>query len=305
MKKNAFTLAEVLITLTIIGVVAALTLPGLNLSVQNSKVGPSLRKFINTISNANEMILAESQSNSLRTIYDAITNNNAATEYMTALAGHVRGAATAANATVRNYGSDQATNSITITNGVNPVQVNQFQVFNLDSGESMAIRLRRTVDEQQRGNLIGAHRGVFADVIYDIDGFNTGSNMLGTDLFVFRIDNNGSLIPAGGSAEASAGYVNIAHIGFHIAIVNGRAVRVADPPSNEQSLNTIKWSSGNDQCSSSSVGTGVNCAGSVADNNWRVIYQNVTKNSRRIINPINNNGFQKIDVTTKIDSLRR
>ena len=99
MKKNAFTLAEVLITLSIIGVVAALTLPSLNLSVQNSKVGPSLRKFINTISNANEMILSENQSNTLRSVFDAGNGDNidveAATEaYIAALSRQIRGAVT-------------------------------------------------------------------------------------------------------------------------------------------------------------------------------------------------------------------
>ncbi len=45
-KKNAFTLAEVLITLGIIGVVAAMTLPTLIQKNNNSVVEARLKKFL-------------------------------------------------------------------------------------------------------------------------------------------------------------------------------------------------------------------------------------------------------------------
>ena len=69
-KKNGFTLAEVLITLTIIGIVAALAAPALNNSVQKSKVGSSLRKFISTMEEANIHLMADNDSN---TIYNIVT----------------------------------------------------------------------------------------------------------------------------------------------------------------------------------------------------------------------------------------
>ena len=52
MKKNGFTLAEVLITLAIIGVVATMTLPALmtNTGEQQAKTG--LKKGINTLTEA-------------------------------------------------------------------------------------------------------------------------------------------------------------------------------------------------------------------------------------------------------------
>ena len=55
MKKNGFTLAEVLITLAIIGVVATLTLPALmtNTAEQQAKTG--LKKGINTLTEAAQM----------------------------------------------------------------------------------------------------------------------------------------------------------------------------------------------------------------------------------------------------------
>ena len=55
MKKNGFTLAEVLITLAIIGVVATMTLPALmtNTGEQQAKTG--LKKMVNTLTEAAQM----------------------------------------------------------------------------------------------------------------------------------------------------------------------------------------------------------------------------------------------------------
>lgn len=56
---NGFTLAEALITLAIIGVIASITLPTLNSNVQKQQVGPALAKAINTLENANKLALSE------------------------------------------------------------------------------------------------------------------------------------------------------------------------------------------------------------------------------------------------------
>ena len=52
MKKSGFTLAEVLISIAIVGVAAALTLPTLSLNVEKKKIGSALMKAINTIESA-------------------------------------------------------------------------------------------------------------------------------------------------------------------------------------------------------------------------------------------------------------
>lgn len=59
MIKKGFTMAEVLVTLGIIGVVATLTLPALNVSMQQHQAGPSLAKAVNTLANANKLAMAE------------------------------------------------------------------------------------------------------------------------------------------------------------------------------------------------------------------------------------------------------
>ena len=58
-KKAAFTLAEVLITLGIIGVVAAITMPALIQNYRNHAVEAKLKKFYSTFNQAVEMSIAE------------------------------------------------------------------------------------------------------------------------------------------------------------------------------------------------------------------------------------------------------
>lgn len=55
MKKNGFTLAEVLITLTIIGVVATLTLPALMTNTQEQQAKTALKKGISTLTDIPQM----------------------------------------------------------------------------------------------------------------------------------------------------------------------------------------------------------------------------------------------------------
>ena len=58
MKKRGFTLAEVLITLTIIGVVATMTLPALMTNTAEQQARTGLKKGINTLTEAAQMNLA-------------------------------------------------------------------------------------------------------------------------------------------------------------------------------------------------------------------------------------------------------
>lgn len=58
-KKFGFTLAEVLITLGVIGVVAALTLPSVVANYQKQKTVSFVKKFYNEINNAIKLSVAE------------------------------------------------------------------------------------------------------------------------------------------------------------------------------------------------------------------------------------------------------
>ena len=61
MKKNAFTLAEVLITLAIVGVVAAVSLPTLNTNVQKQGLSAQVSKFYNQYTKAIQMYLVDNE----------------------------------------------------------------------------------------------------------------------------------------------------------------------------------------------------------------------------------------------------
>ena len=55
MKKNGFTLAEVLITLAIIGVVATITLPSLIANTNEQQFITAFKKTVNTLTEAAQM----------------------------------------------------------------------------------------------------------------------------------------------------------------------------------------------------------------------------------------------------------
>ena len=65
MKKFGFTLAEVLVTLGIIGVVSALVLPTFTASTQRAKVGPKLAKAVSVFEQATQAVLNDAESDSI------------------------------------------------------------------------------------------------------------------------------------------------------------------------------------------------------------------------------------------------
>ena len=80
MKKNGFTLAEVLITLAIIGVVATLTLPSLMANTSEQQAVTGFRKAMNTLNEAGQMNAAlEGFDYGQLTNVDDVPNANGAT----------------------------------------------------------------------------------------------------------------------------------------------------------------------------------------------------------------------------------
>ena len=75
-KKFGFTLAEILITLSIIGVVAALTAPALTRNSGNASTGPKLAKVKASFELANQNMMADEGCTNVSTfIYDLANNN--------------------------------------------------------------------------------------------------------------------------------------------------------------------------------------------------------------------------------------
>lgn len=82
MKKilRGFTLAEVLITLGVIGVVSAMTLPTLTTNVQKQQIAPALGKAINTLQSANNLAIQQGQ---VRRLNELVVNNDDNNSYFT------------------------------------------------------------------------------------------------------------------------------------------------------------------------------------------------------------------------------
>lgn len=250
MKKTGFTLAEVLITLGIIGVVAALTTPALNSSFQKNKVGPTLRKIVSTMEVANEHILAEQETNTLTSSVNSIN------EYLEVLSKYVIGTPRYKSAdksqimTVeeltlkpKNYSGGD---SNTVYN------MDTLYIYDLEGGESLGISLadRADVTSATRDNAVGTYKGNVGALYVDINGFDTKPNRLGKDIFHFNIDDSGSIVPDGSKKKCNA-YLD-----------SGCFQKT---PTWEDST----WN----QCDEENVGAGHSCAGSIADNGWKVIYK--------------------------------
>lgn len=68
MRRNAFTLAEVLISLLIIGVIAALTLPSISRLNQEASIGPRLAKLQSALEEATSRVMLDDPSKPLKEV---------------------------------------------------------------------------------------------------------------------------------------------------------------------------------------------------------------------------------------------
>ena len=177
MKKHGFTLAEVLVTLGIIGIVSALTLPTFTQGTSNAKIGPMLGKAKSSFEQATTAVLNEAQSDSLTSAMLCPATTPACTpaqrvavtgswaNFAFNLGHYLKGSNK--NNTNRIYQSDDGTIYQFITNFGSPT-ASQFP-----------------------------HDEVLVtEVMIDING-EQGPNRASKDRFYFELRNDGSLVPFG------------------------------------------------------------------------------------------------------------
>ena len=238
-KKYGFTLAEVLITLGIIGVVSALTAPSLMSSFQKSKVGPSLKKFMNTIETANQHIMADNDSDCLSSVLGGRDVPYAGDIYLKELQKYVKGYYEYKLDTNIKTPICYRSSQNTLTYEVPTVS---YGVLNFNDGTSLGVTNQGTTRTYNAGSTFqGAIGNLF---YYDINGFQNEPNMVGKDIFAFIIDDSGAVLPYGGKIA----YELFGHTYPH-------------------------WSGSTNACSSTSVKDGLTCAGSVIDNDGKVVYK--------------------------------
>ena len=157
MKRKGFTLSEVLITLAIIGVVAALTLPSLVSDTASAQIGPKLGKAVSMFEQANEAMLSDNSVDSLEDM-GVVQNGEAA--YTSELSNHLKSTANGQTLTTK----DNVSYNITIAN-------------NAGAGTVPHRRYRGTVE-------------------IDINASNNQATP-GEDAFLFGLFDDGSLRPRG------------------------------------------------------------------------------------------------------------
>lgn len=184
MKKTGFTLAEVLITLTIIGIVAAMTMPSLLSSIEKGQIGPKLAKAINTLENANRNALQQYDEHSLVTIANKINKDDP--QYTYILDTQVAGSVDAANSKI-----------FRTADGINYIM----------EGSGATSRPSNCTEKDEDGNNIDvckenskysySHYTLRIDINGDKD-----PNFGGRDRFRVLVDTKGAVIPSGGNEYA-------------------------------------------------------------------------------------------------------
>ena len=180
MKKNGFTLAEILIVMGIIGVVAALTLPSLISDTATAQIGPKLAKAVTVFEQANKALLEEYNVDTLQDT-DLLDDSTA---YGEALTNHLKinkddgyyEKTGVSHATIAGPAS-QAGSSFTSKDGTVYIFATEFW------GKDDTVKKT-------------PHKARAGIVWIDINGTKT-PNALATDVFVFQLMNDGSLQPGG------------------------------------------------------------------------------------------------------------
>ncbi len=277
MKKFGFTLAEVLITLGIIGVVAALTTPALYHNAGLAQVGPKLAKVKSTIENANKMMLQENEVGMLSTLFMDLYQQERNGQSQGGLASRdsyiaqlQRFMRLEPGQRVQNIAAYDGTSLGNDWGGLRfnynsrrPNQANQgIIVSDIASAPSF-----RTAEEIKLGfdiyfNLNGLMSGgsnplsddYMGMIFVDING-SAGPNRCGKDIFAFILINDGSLLPFGTSATT---------------VVNGNTVfRQREPM---RAADACPDANGN-VLSTKAGGYGLSCTAKIFEDNLRVTYE--------------------------------
>ena len=177
---KAFTLAEVLITLGIVGVVARLTLPALTQNVQQQAAEATFAKAVNTLETVNEKMKLEGASKKVSTSY--VPNSDVsgvhAKDYLPALSRHLNGSYKQMNLMI---------------NGTNRNNLHTFRTK--DGILFTATQNGIGVSPARSPKYYSSMDSLF---VIDINGVK-GPNKFGKDQFEVVIDNYGAVIPYGGA----------------------------------------------------------------------------------------------------------
>ena len=177
MKKIGFTLAEILVVLGIIGVVAALTLPSLMSNTASAQIGPKLAKAVSMFDQANSALLNDTGTDHL------IDSGLLEDGYVNKLTDHLKASA---NGNVS--GNPTSACSNLAGDSIGAVTAKDGTVYEMFYNEGATVSGK------------AAHKDNIGYVLIDING-KADPNTAGTDIFAFSWWGDGSIKPAGGNSS--------------------------------------------------------------------------------------------------------
>ena len=185
-RKAAFTMAEVLITLGIIGIVAAMTLPSLINNYKPKELETGFKKNYSAINQAINMYTADTGEILHADELGTVELKKILLKYMDVL--HECGAAWGSKDCIYNASNQEERSKIyKIYNGKK--YIGNFNLF--DDGQLVL----------KDGTLILIENQGITDkevyISFDVNGYRKSPNKYGHDLFTFQLMNDGRLLPMG------------------------------------------------------------------------------------------------------------
>ena len=193
MKLNkGFTLAEVLIALGIVGILAAISLPALQASASKKAIGPSVEKAFALLKNSNKLLMKAEDSDNLEDICKNIGLNN---DYLGSIARYSSLTPFPdANKVHKYYQSYDGTNQKSTKSGMKLYSTNDGFIYGY---EDRALPSQDFSAENNSGdNRLERFNGRYWVIIVDINGENK-PNTMGKDVFRFLVDTSGVVFADG------------------------------------------------------------------------------------------------------------
>lgn len=183
MRNNGFTLAEVLITLGIIGVIAAMTLPGIVQNYQGKILREQLTKQYSIITN-----VMQKMNYDLGTLK---VNDFGYHNFGNKFKEYINQIKDCKNADCEDMGITDE-NSTRISKNYKTYSNKKLQNTLLDDGQTIATDGAFYLIEN-----FGSNNNYFIYITVDVNGFYKKPNRWGHDLFTFQIFDEGKVLPMG------------------------------------------------------------------------------------------------------------
>ena len=191
---KGFTLAEVLITLGVIGVVSAMTLPTL---IQKQRDRANVAKLQKTYSVLSQAVLRAKNEQGEFSAWSMPNSQAGCNEVFANIKPYIKYIKDCGNKSgcwAENVKSLTGSDALLVGNSLNTLKANGFYAFILNDGTYVVID-NLTQNKSRYGILLQDFPSIYSTFWVDING-NKAPNVVGRDVFLFLLSNKG-LVPAG------------------------------------------------------------------------------------------------------------